>query len=125
MRATSIALLALLSGGTQAADIPAGDPVRGETLWTSRCIACHAIDANKVGPPHRGVVGRKAGTAAGYAYSSALATAGFVWDAGKLDAWLADPRALVPGAKMAFRVGAPQDRADLIAYLATLNPATP
>jgi cytochrome c len=98
-----------------------GDAAHGQQLYESRCIACHSPDANRVGPMHRGVFGRKAGSVPGYAYSTALKNAGFVWDAAKLDAWLTDPQALVPGQKMNFKVAKPQDRADLIAYLKTLT----
>ena len=40
----------------------AGDAIRGEQLYESRCMACHSLDANRVGPMHRGVYGRKAGS---------------------------------------------------------------
>jgi cytochrome c len=65
------------------------------------------------------VLGREAGAAPGFTrYSPALERADVVWDAATLDAWLADPQALIPGNRMTFR-GLPdeQARADLIAYL--------
>jgi cytochrome c len=100
----------------------AGDPARGARLYGERCTACHALDEDRIGPHHRGVVGRKAGGAAGYDYSAALAGASFIWTAMSLDAWLADPQALVPGQRMEANVLDPQDRADLIAYLTSLKP---
>jgi len=78
---------------------------------------CHALDENRYGPAHRGVFGRKAGSAAGYAYSSAVAASGVVWSAETLDRWLSDPEKLIPGQKMNVSVAAAQDRLDLIAYL--------
>ena len=95
----------------------AGDAARGEQLYVSRCGACHSLDENRAGPAHRGVFGRKAGSAAGYAYSSAVAASGVVWSAETLDRWLSDPEKLIPGQKMNVSVAAAQDRLDLIAYL--------
>ena len=96
----------------------AGDAARGRELYESRCVACHSIDANRVGPAHKGVVGRKAGSLADYDYSAALKSSAIVWSASTLDRWLADPEKLIPGQKMGYSVPSAQDRADLIAWLA-------
>jgi len=98
-----------------------GDATRGQQIYESRCIACHSPDANRVGPMHRGVFGRKAGSVAGYAYSKALKGTDFVWNEETLDKWLTNPQAFVPGQNMNFKVANPQDRADVIAYLKTLR----
>jgi cytochrome c len=95
-----------------------GNPATGARLYQS-CMGCHSLDENDVGPKHRGVVGRKAGAVPGYAYSAALRKSGIVWTPDMLDRWLSGPQKLVPGAKMFFSVAKPQDRADIIAYLAT------
>jgi len=97
-----------------------GDPERGKTLYAN-CTSCHSIDDNDIGPKHRGVVGRKAGSAPDYAYSAALKASGIVWDQHTLDRWLTNPSALVPGTKMFFLVPDPQTRADIIAYLTELK----
>jgi len=58
-------LLALLTAAALCAAAPsaiAADAAHGEEIYNSRCIACHSPDANRVGPMHRGVVGRTAGT---------------------------------------------------------------
>lgn len=81
------------------------------------CEACHSIEDNDVGPKHRGVVGRRAGSVKDYAYSAALKASGLTWDDATLDAWLSNPSALVPGTKMFFKLDDPQSRADIIAYL--------
>ena len=94
-----------------------GDAQRGRELYESRCIACHSFDANRVGPLHRGVFGRRAGSVSDYDYSPALKKAGITWSERTLDAWLADPEKTVPGQKMGYRVEVPADRVDLIAYL--------
>jgi cytochrome c len=93
-----------------------GDAVRGKALYQA-CSSCHSLDDNDIGPKHRGVVGRQAGTVADYAYSPALKTSGLIWDPANLDRWLTNPQALVPGTKMYFLLANPQSRADVIAYL--------
>ncbi len=95
-----------------------GDAIRGKQLYESRCIACHSIDANRVGPAHQGVVGRKAGSVADYDYSPAVKASSIVWTSVTLDRWLKDPEMTIPGQKMGYSVPDAQDRADLIAWLA-------
>jgi cytochrome c len=106
--------LAFVAGAANAAD-----PARGRELYETRCIACHSIDANRVGPAHRGVFGRKAGTARDYDYSPALRNARIVWNAQSLERWLAGPEQTIPGQRMGYLVGEAADRADLVAYLRT------
>lgn len=95
-----------------------------------QCAACHSLSPQsgaKVGPSLAGVVGRKAGSAAGYQYSEAMAASGITWTPEELDAFITSPSAKVPGTKMVFAGIADADkRKALIAYLA--NPegtATP
>jgi len=95
-----------------------GDPAHGKVLYGG-CMGCHSLDYNDVGPMHRGVVGRKAGSVPDYAYSFALKASGIVWDPASLDRWLTNPQKMVPGAKMFYSVPDAQGRADIIAYLAT------
>lgn len=115
MKLRSIAALwfAILAAPAQAA----GDAARGEELYDARCTGCHSLDANRVGPLHRGVVGRKAGSIRDFAYSPALRKATITWSEPMLDRWLANPEALVPGQKMGYSVTDAVDRADIIAYL--------
>jgi cytochrome c len=96
---------------------PAGDAAHGKSIYEI-CQGCHSLDENDVGPKHRGVVGRTAGSIADYAYSPALKQSGVVWNAATLDRWLTNPQGVVPGTKMFFALSNPQDRADVIAYLA-------
>jgi cytochrome c len=113
----SVALLALAAnvpGGASAA----GDANRGEMLYEG-CQDCHSVDKNDVGPRHRGVYGRKAGSLPDYRYSDALKNANFVWDDQSLDQWLTDPQKFVPGSKMFYHLDQAQDRADVIEYLKT------
>lgn len=95
----------------------------GQQLYAQQCAACHSLDYNGVGPAHRGVFGRKAGSAPGYSYSAALSASGVVWNAQTLERWLTDPERFIPGQKMGFKVNAHADRAALIAYLKSTSAA--
>jgi nitrite reductase (NO-forming) len=97
-----------------------GDAAAGRLVFR-KCQACHSIEPGKnlLGPSLSGVVGRKAGTEAGYNYSPAMKSADIVWSQDTLDKYLADPAKVVPGNKMPFPgLKTDHDRADVIAYLA-------
>jgi cytochrome c len=94
-----------------------GNPERGRDLYESRCFGCHSLDANRIGPRHRGVYGRKAGSLADFTYSPAVKASPIVWNDETLMRWLTNPQETIPGQRMNFRVSQPQDRADIIAYL--------
>lgn len=105
-----------------AAGVPAdGDATNGQRLYESRCIGCHSVGSNRVGPAHQGVFGRRAGAVQDYDYSEAVKKSAIVWTAQNLDRWLSNPEALIPGQKMGYAVSDADDRADLIAYLMTLS----
>ena len=95
----------------------AGDAARGKVVFEHRCTGCHALDANREGPQLRTVVGRKAGSVAGFQYSQALVHAELTWSPATLDQWLTDPDGMVPGNDMSFATPKAQDRGDVIAYL--------
>ena len=119
-RIVPAALLAGLAAATALAAGPAADPVKGKAVF-ARCMACHDLNtgANRIGPSLKGVVGRKAGTFPGYAYSPAMKGKGVSWNAATLNAYLANPAGYVPGNKMPLApIANPADRANLIAYLA-------
>lgn len=97
----------------------AGDAVRGESLYEARCGGCHALDENRIGPRHQGVVGRKAGSLGDFDYSPALKKSGLVWTPARLDQWLTNPEKLVPGQRMGYRLNDAGERADVIAFLQT------
>lgn len=99
----------------------AGDAARGRAIYETRCIGCHSVDDDRVGPAHRGVFGRKAGGRAGFAYSAALKQSSVVWNEKTLDAWLADPQKFIPGQGMNVQVEDAGAREDLVAYLRTLK----
>ncbi len=82
---------------------------------------CHLEDGQGQGPNLKGVMGRKAGTLPGFAYTTALSGSGLIWTSQTLDRWLQGPAKLVPGTSMPTVTPKPEERADLIAYLATLK----
>jgi cytochrome c len=93
---------------------------RGKILFL-RCASCHELapsGVKRIGPSLKGVLGRKAGSLADFAYSPAMKATDFVWDDTMLDRWLEKPGAVVPGTAMAF-AGLPDrdDRQAVIAYL--------
>ncbi len=94
-----------------------GDAETGAALYEARCTGCHSLDANRVGPMHRGVFGRQAGSLPDYAYSDAVKASDVVWREPTLDRWLASPGDFIPGSKMGFSVSDPKERAHIIAYL--------
>lgn len=102
-----------------------GDAQRGEQAYEARCGGCHSVDADRIGPRHAGVLGRRAGSVQGFGYSDALRRSGITWDAALLERWLADPEALVPGQRMGYRLADAQERADIVSYLASLGKERP
>ena len=89
-----------------------------------KCYSCHSVDpkeANLSGPNLAGVVGRRAGTLANFAYSPAMKKAGaegVVWNEATLERYLADPLAMLPETTMSFPgVRDAAERRAVIAYL--------
>jgi cytochrome c len=121
IRSCLIASLVLVGLATAA---HAQDAAAGEKDFAV-CRACHQIGPGAkiaVGPVLNGVVGRKAGTFAGYTYSPANKDSGIVWTAEELDKYLTNPQAVVPHTKMIFPgLKDAQKRQNVIAYLAQFN----
>jgi cytochrome c len=107
------AVAALLAVGIAAA----ADPEKGKEVY-GRCLACHALEYDRVGPHHCGLFGRRAGSVKGFTYSEAMKRSKIVWSEKTLDRFLANPLKTVPGTAMTY-AGVPdaKERADLIAYL--------
>jgi cytochrome c len=100
-------------------NVPVSKP-SPESLFRNQCAACHTLDAAeppRQGPTLAGIVGRRAGSVAGFHYSPGFAGADFVWDTAHLDSWLANPQAMIPGAVMPYRQANPDTRHAIIAYL--------
>jgi len=99
----------------------AQDVAKGSDVFQSRCSQCHVLSGVGQGPSLIGVVGRRAAALPGYPYSDALKASGLTWTPANLDAFVQGPTNLVPGTAMRVVVSDPNDRRDLIAYLATLK----
>jgi len=123
MLRTGFIALALLASSIIAANA-AGDAKSGAAIF-KRCAVCHTSDkggGDALGPNLFGIVGRKAATRAGYAYSGPMQKSGIVWNEASLIKWAAGPARMVPGTKMAFPgITSKKQQADLVAYLGTLK----
>ncbi len=119
---TGAAFGALLALSTPAA---AADAAHGKDLFQAQCGVCHmAGDGDgdgTTGPSLKGVIGRKIGGDPAFAYSQALTDAKDKWTEDSLANFLADPQKAMPGTAMPIRIGSPEDRADLAAYLASVK----
>ncbi len=125
-----IVMLGWLLGAAGGAVLPvlntpaaaAGDPAAGRQIFQTHCSMCHSPQSgqNGIGPALFGIVGTKSAAVAGYNFSPALRTLGVTWDEATLDKWLSGPS--IPGTNMLFAgLKDGKQRADLIAYLATLK----
>jgi cytochrome c len=100
------------------------DAARGAQVY-ARCLACHALASNRVGPRHCGLFGRKAGSVPDFAYSAAMKKSKIVWNQKTLDEFLKQPLKMVPGTAMTYAgITDAGERADLLAYLRQAD-ATP
>jgi cytochrome c len=97
----------------------AADVARGAKIYEDQgCSGCHAPKEILVGPPHCGVVGRKAGTVADFTYSETMLSSGLTWDEATLHEFIGSPLSFLPGTNMGFAgLFDEAERNDLIAYL--------
>lgn len=117
------ALLPTAVEGIQGVQVAEGNVANGTTAFV-RCRVCHTVEKgepNRVGPNLFGVVGRAAGTVAGFAYSDAMKNSKLTWTDENLEKYIQDPPGTVPGNKMNLAKGAvnKQSAEDLIAFLKT------
>lgn len=108
------------SAATERDPPPPDPPLPADAGAYKKCTACHSLQPARhgIGPSLAGVYGRAAATQPGFRYSEQLRGAGLTWDAATLDRFLTNPRAAVPGTKMAFRgLSDPVQRAQVIAFL--------
>jgi cytochrome c len=117
MKRIPLVALFVVAGLGQAS---AQDAAAGERVFLV-CKACHQVGdtaKNAVGPILNGLLGRKAGSVDGYNYSDANKNSGITWDEATFTDYIKDPKAKIPGTKMAFAgIKDEQKIKDLIAYL--------
>jgi cytochrome c len=114
------AALASMTPGAFAQDVAAGEKS------FLKCRACHQVGEtakNGVGPVLNGLIGRKAGTVAGYNYSDANKNSGLTWDEATFKEYIKNPKAKIPGTKMIFAgIANEKEIEDLVAYLKQFGP---
>ena len=114
-------LMAMAVGGpTFAAD----DVSAGQRLYQNTCGGCHSVDADRIGPRHRNVVGRQVASVAGFDYSPALKALGGVWTPSRLDQWLSGTQKMAPGSKMYLELDDAEQRRLIIAFLESVSTST-
>ena len=124
----ALAAAAVLATGTVAS---AQDANKGKSVF-NQCKACHMLEKALVGPPLKGVVGRKAGSVEGYSYSAlmkAAGEAGLVWSDQELVDYLKNPTEYLKNyvsskgktasgaSKMVFMLASEDQRKNVVAYL--------
>jgi len=116
---TAVLTVASISGAR------AQDAAAGEKVF-AMCKACHQIGENaknSVGPVLNGMIGRPAGTYAGYSYSAANKDSGITWDEATFREYIKDPKAKIPGTKMTYAGLKDEQKVnDLLAYLKQFGP---
>ena len=101
----------------------AADPVAGEAAFRA-CSSCHKVEegVNATGPSLYGIVGRPVQAIADFAYSGALIAVNDVWTPEHINSFITNPKSYAPGTKMTYPgMRSAQDRANVIAYLATIG----
>jgi len=115
----AIGMLAAVSSAANAQD--SAEAVKQGAQAYRVCAACHSLQpgVHLSGPSLADRWGKEAGTISDYGrYTEALKKSGIIWEENSLDAWLADPQAMIPGTTMTFRgVEQAETRTNLIAFL--------
>jgi cytochrome c len=104
MKKLTLSTLIVIASSAAATAALAQDAAAGKTSF-NKCMACHSIGEgakNKVGPELNGLDGRKTGTVEGYNYTDANKNSGITWNEAQFKEYIKDPKAKVPGTKMAF-----------------------
>jgi cytochrome c len=104
MNKLKLSVLVVIASSATISGALAQDAAAGKSSF-NKCLACHAVGEgakNKVGPQLNGIDGRKSGTAADYNYSDANKNSGITWNEAQFKEYIKDPKAKIPGTKMAF-----------------------
>ena len=121
MKKLTLSALAVIASSAATTAALAQDVAAGKTSF-NKCMPCHSIGEgakNKIGPELNGLDGRKAGTVPDYSYSDANKNSGITWNEAEFKEYIRDPKAKIPGTKMAF-AGIKNDKEvnDLWAFIA-------
>ena len=73
----------------------------GEKVF-KKCVSCHSLTKNKMGPALGNIFGKKAGSVQGYRYSKAMRNSDVIWTDCSLDKLLFKPKKYIKGTKMRF-----------------------
>ncbi len=124
MKILTWSALAIVTSMATASTALAQDVAAGENSF-KKCMACHSIGEgakNKVGPELNGLDGRHSGTAPGYSYSDANKNSGITWNKEQFLEYIKDPKAKIPGTKMAFAgIKNEKEANDLWAYISQFD----
>jgi cytochrome c len=124
MKILTLSALAIVTSFATASTALAQDVAAGETSF-KKCLACHAIGEganNKVGPELNGLDGRHSGSAPAYSYSDANKNSGITWNKEQFLEYIKDPKAKIPGTKMAFAgIKNEKEAGDLWAYISQFD----
>ena len=124
LRAIAFSALSLLASLTPAA-AEQEESDAGMVSYNNACRTCHSMKPgdNRLGPSLHGVLGRKAGTLEGFAFSPAMKSSGVTWDEATLDKFISDPNQVVSGNKMQpfGGVADASEREKIVNYLKTLK----
>jgi cytochrome c len=102
--------------------LASADAAAGQRVFAQQCGACHSVNEggrNGTGPNLWGVIGGPHAHAEGFNYSNALrGKANEPWTFEAMNAWLANPRAAIPGNRMSYQgLRSAQDRANVILFM--------
>jgi cytochrome c len=124
MKRLTLSALTVIALSATASAAMAQDLAAGKASF-NKCLACHSIGEgakNKVGPELNGLDGRKSGTAADYNYSDANKNSGITWNEAQFKEYIQDPKAKIPGTKMAFAgIKKEQEVNDLWTYISQFD----
>jgi cytochrome c len=124
MKNLTLSVVALVTAMAATSAARAQDVAAGENSF-KQCTPCHSIGEgakNKVGPLLSGIDGRHSGTAEGYSYSDANKNSGITWNKDQFLEYIKDPKAKIPGTKMAFAgIKNEKEANDLWAYLSSFD----
>jgi|ERR1700737_791015 len=127
MKNLSLSALIVIATSAAASSLALAQDVTAGKASFNKCMACHAIGEgakNKIGPQLNGLNGRKSGTAPDYSYSEANKNSGITWSEAEFKDYIKDPKAKIPGTKMAFAgIKNEKEINDLWAFLAQYDAA--